>query len=759
MAEPYNVNEMEYELIFTPGEANESTLPLGRFLPPVPARMVMGWLKKTAAPGSLILDPLGSTPQLPLEAARAGYRVLVATNNPIITFMIEELAQVPSRGDFQAALAELASAHRGNERLEVHIRSLYQSECVTCHQSIQPQAFLWKRGETQPYARLYHCPHCGDEREHPLDEADIKRLALPGNPNLHRARALERIAPPGDLLRDGAQEAIQFFLPRSLYVLTHLINRIEGLSIPENRRRLLYALALSVCDDATVLWPYPEGRSRPRQLTIPPQFRENNLWLAIERAVDDWLHPGSRVSLTHWPELPPADGGICLFPGRLRSLLPLPASLPIEAATMVLPRPNQAFWTLSAVWSGWLWGRQAVQPLRNALERQRYDWHWHAQALSSVFSLLAKHLPQATPIWGILPELAPGFLSAAVLAAEAIGLHLEGLSQQPETELAQLLLKSEQARNPQPLGEEIDPVIERGVFDLLSSAGEPVEYISLHAAGLKSLAAQHLLPSGQVYLTGETFARLQNGFTRLFKFNRRLKRYERQPSQNIETGWWWFSDLPGSLESPLADRVEIALVRWLLKNPGRTLLEIEAGLNEQFPGLLTPPLALLQVCLDSYAAKAGANSNGWQVRPSEAPATRRADLEAIRRGLERLGKRLGFLTQGEQPLAWQRKEGNPVLLLFPLASAVISRHVYQQQALPPNRCILVIPGSRVNLALYKMRRDPRLAEAVASGWRFMKFRQLRQMLDHPNLDQSLFEEMLAADPPRWEDATQLSLMS
>jgi hypothetical protein len=293
---------------------------------------------------------------------------------------------------------------------------------------------------------------------------------------------------------------------------------------------------------------------------------------------------------------------------------------------------------------------------------------------------------------------------------------------------------------------------------LLAKAGEPVGYINLHAAGLQSLAGLHLMASGSAHLTGETLTRLQNGFNRVFKTSQRMKRYERQPSQNIETGWWGLADDPASLDMPLADRVEIAMVRWLLKNPGCTLLEIEAGLNDQFPGLLTPSRDLIQVCLDSYAAQVGASSAGWQVRPSEAPATRRADLEAIRRGLERLGKKLGFVPQGDLPLVWQKPEGEVALMLFPLASAVISRHVFQRQSLSPDRCILVIPGSRVNLVLYKIHQNPQLAEAVASGWRFMKFRQLRQMLEHPNLDQSLFQEVLASDPPHWEEATQLSIL-
>ena len=63
---------MILDLPFTPGAALPPVLPLGRYLPPVPAGMVAGWLQQQAAPGDWVLDPLGSTPQLALEAARAG---------------------------------------------------------------------------------------------------------------------------------------------------------------------------------------------------------------------------------------------------------------------------------------------------------------------------------------------------------------------------------------------------------------------------------------------------------------------------------------------------------------------------------------------------------------------------------------------------------------------------------------------------------------------------------------------------------------
>jgi hypothetical protein len=526
--------------------------------------------------------------------------------------------------------------------------------------------------------------------------------------------------------------------------------------LPAYRRRLLIALVLNVCDDANSLWPYPEGRSRPRQLVIPPVFRENNLWLALEAAQESWDLAGSPVKVTRWPELPPAEGGVCIFPGRLKALLPLPETIPLQAVVAVVPRPNQALWTLSAVWSGWLWGRDAVAPLRSALERQRYDWHWHANALYSVFSLLSQFIAKDVPVWGIMPELVPGFLSAVLLAADTANLRLQGIALQREGDLAQILYQEAPQAVPRSGAKKWEEVIQQSVQEELLRTGQPAQYLPLHAAGLAALVKSRLLTDGEGSIQSENLTLLQNSFGKVFK-GPLIVRCERQPSANIETGWWWLSTTGPEGELALDDRVEIELVKWLNRNPGQPFSEIKAALYQIFPGLQAPSEELIRVCLDSYAACVGSDPPLWQIRPSEAPAVRRADLETIHRGLVKLAKRLAFIPEGENPMVWKNQRQTEYLL-FPQASAIIGRHVLKNQTLPPEHCILVAPGSRINLILYKMRHNPLLAEAVAGGWRIMKFRQLRQMLEQPDLTPAMFENLVEGDPPRWEEATQLSML-
>ena len=389
------------------------------------------------------MEPFGASPELPVEIARAGYRLLAAVNNPIARFLIELHACPPTESELRSALADLASAQRAGERIEPHIRALYQTECAQCSHPVEAQAFIWDRESNTPVGKIYSCPHCKDSGERPTNPADIQRAAGFAASGLHRARALERVAPLDDPDRSYAEEALSMYLPRAVYGLFTLVNRLD--SFPSARRRLVSALLLAAFDQANVLWAYPAKSYRPRQLNIPPRFQEKNLWLALENAVEAWssLPEQGNVPVTTWPELPPESGGICLFEGRLKDLaaqfLETPdRKLEIQAALTALPRPNQAFWTLSALWAGWLWGQAASSLFKSVLRRRRYDWSWHSVALHSAFSSLAPLLKPGTPCVGLMGEPEAGFLSAAVVAADLSGLQLEGMALRSAPEQAQL---------------------------------------------------------------------------------------------------------------------------------------------------------------------------------------------------------------------------------------------------------------------------------------------------------------------------------
>jgi hypothetical protein len=115
--------------VYIPGDEPEKSAPLARYLPPIPEGVAAAFLAQHSGLSGLeraawILDPLGASPPLAAEIASHGYRALVAVNNPVTHFLLEMVANPPSQADLRAALAELAAARKGDERLETHLQSL-----------------------------------------------------------------------------------------------------------------------------------------------------------------------------------------------------------------------------------------------------------------------------------------------------------------------------------------------------------------------------------------------------------------------------------------------------------------------------------------------------------------------------------------------------------------------------------------------------------------------------------------------------------
>ena len=156
------MEEAFHETHYIPGKKPVGDLPLERYLPPTYRGVAPSWLKGNIPEHGWLLDPFGASPGLLVEAASHGYRVIVSANNPVTRFMLEIIANPPSISDFQAALANLASQQVGKERLEPHIKSLYETNCANCNQIIPAKEFIWRRDERTPFAKIYECSYCGD---------------------------------------------------------------------------------------------------------------------------------------------------------------------------------------------------------------------------------------------------------------------------------------------------------------------------------------------------------------------------------------------------------------------------------------------------------------------------------------------------------------------------------------------------------------------------------------------------------------------
>ncbi len=740
------------ELPYISGKQNETPSPLARFLPPIEIGTCTTWVEANLSANAWVLDPFGGSPQQALHLARSGARVLVAANNPISRFLLEMASDPPSESDFKAALAELGASRKGDERLETHLKKLYETECSNCKRTLMADAFLWRKDADVPFARIYTCPYCGDagERLTSLDDAE-RASALLASDKLHRARVLERVAPLNDPDREYAEDAVRTYLPRALYVLTTLVNRLDGLTLTSVRRRALEALLLTVFDAANTLYPHPTERPRPKQLIVPGQFYEHNLWKTLEDSIALWTHYATLTPLTLFPACPPESGGICLFEGKLKDLAEN-AELPnFDAAISAIPRPNQAFWTLSALWAGWLWGSDAAEHFKVGLRRRRYEWGWHATALQAAFRHLGTLLSEKTPVFALLSEPEPSFLSAAVAAASP-AFQLKNLAMRTKHDPVQIIWERADSFPPREktgMGTE-KADLDGAIHEHLLNRGEAATYLHLHAQALSEYArTQNLLLPQET--ADAALSRIHANIEDALLANTKLIRYEGS-QKSIQVGLWGLSS-PEENPLPHADRVEMAVVRYLSRNPSKTLYEIESEIYPQFSGLETPSKALVAAILDSYAQRSDAGT--WSLRPNDSPSARHADLDEMRALLTDIGLRLGYTTTqfNEKTLFWG-DEADPDYVFHLIASALVYE-LFRQTKWAREKSIILLPGGRAGLLAHKQKRDPALRIA-SEGWRFIKFRLLRSLGELPLITKETWNEQIGSDPI--EGRTQSQLM-
>ena len=822
-------------MAYIPGEAIKNPEPLSRYLPPIPDCVISTWLSKNIPIGSWILDPFGASPRLIVDAARAGYRLLVTANNPIARFLLEMAATPPKIEDLKSALAELAASYKADERMEPHIQSLYNTRCARCGQIVSAEAFLWEHGDPSPYIRIYTCPFCGDSGEHPCMPYDAELVSQFSSSGLHKARALERVVAATDQDRIHVEQALSIYPPRALYALITIINKIEGLNISPIGQKNLAALLLYAFDQGTAMWRYPGQRERRRQLTIPRHFRENNIWLMLEQGINIWstgigLDSYPSIPILFWPEEPPASGGICVHEGRLVSISDTLSKINIKAVSTVIPRPNQAFWTLSALWAGWLWGREAVGSFKSVLHRQRYDWGWHTTALTTLFTQLENILAPSTPIFGLLSEAEPGFIASVLVAARIAGCGLQGIAIRPEEDQAQILWKSQ--TNSELRKTDLSP-IELGSLSAkmyLESRGEPASYLNtISAAFLKIIQSSTIEqdqqriakkngPEGQSKISDTpeqneltptlVYSKVYNSAREALAYRSGFLQFSLQESSPVETTtknqtiqsslftseienvkseedetanvvitgaiteaglekerptrssdiskstFLWLREINNVDHISITDRYEIAIMDYLKIHTNCTSKEISSVMCDMFPGLYTPDPEFIRICLESYGEKLSKDDSHWQIRQEDQSNARQMDIESAQRYIHQIADRLKFFctdySSGGKVTAimWTDNNGDMDFCFFPTFTGAIGEIVLFNEK-PPKKGIIVLPGSRANIVVYKLHRDPRLSKAFnpsQGNWQFLKFRHLKSLAENPLLNQGNIDQLLQLDP-------------
>ncbi|MBM3137700.1 MAG: hypothetical protein FJZ98_05885 [Chloroflexi bacterium] len=725
--------------------------PLDRFLPPFPKAVISTWLKEHTKQGDLIIDPLGSNPMLALEVASANRKVMFARNNPVLWLILEVLASSPTEKEISAAVSKLLLSRQGGVTLEEQLKAIYISRCFDCGESIQPDGYIWNEGAVTPILKVYQCPACGAQGEKPVNDEDIQSLRNLGNIGLQRTRAFQRAASDDEYECQTIDHALDCYLPRSIFTLMLLVNRLDRLDVKKEEKLLLQAVLLSIFDDGNSLWYWPLRDHRPLQLNVPSRYFERNLFLSLESGHEKWQSPFGKIDVCYYPQMPNTEGGICLYQRRLADQENFLADLMPQACTTVFPRPNQAFWTLSALWSGWLWGRNGSIPMRSALARRRYDWYWFAQAISSTMIPVARKIGDESTVFGLFPEATANFYLGLSCGMNTAGFHLDGYAYRPSRDMIQNHWQTGSKSTDIEL-----PDIRKLIKDLLIERGEPASFNEFLMSVISEFFIQGAIAKEISQIDEGLLKQIQENITLQLRDEHFTLAYAtNQPGGSK----WWLVDAREA-KSPLAERVELFIKNFLETHPNVNLHDVERVTCQEFRGRLTPSPELIHSVIVSYSLFLEPSRVEIKLRGQEEESQRISDLREACILLKKTGKTLGFDVKGPElgVIEWRNEKRSIISRFFLKSSCDIMDQLINTPEEEAILNIFVLPGSRSRLIAYRMREDPRFTSALSNNWHFLKFRHLRRLAAMDNLTFDLWKDLLDGDPLLWEAPEQTPLL-
>jgi hypothetical protein len=771
---------------------------------PIPAGVAEAYVGAYTRPGERVLVPFCQGPQVVREVVASG-RVAVALNfDPLLVLLVQVALDPPPARELDAAVARLGDSLKRGAPLRHYLQEYYATTCPACLRQAVATYFVWDRELAEPVAKYVRCPACDWDGRTAVDVEDRERLAGVDPRGMHYHYLLDRIAEGGGrgLSRARLEQLLELYSARNLYALAELTLKIESLFSPGPLRQALKLLLLDCLDRCSSLAPPPgrAGQGRRRQgLARPSRYLEYNVWLAFEEAVarlstlaGEARHRLS-VSLdalqaaeTPPPEAPlPGDGpqGI-IAQGLVRDL---PRSLPPRSLRLILTSPpplEPAAWALSYLWGAWLLGMEAVASLQPLLRQRSADQGWYARVMAGSLATLSDLLRDDGRVVLVLSNQSPAVVEALVLAASSVNLGVVALVQRGGDYRLELAPTAAPTIGPSgaPLKERICQAALEAAVRTIRARGEPTSWRVLHAAIQRELAEEGLLRrvidasmdtrSALDLVAGQVQNALEDpSLERLVASRGTLAEAEGAPTPAVgpvaagEELYWLAA--PREMAAPLSDRVEVQAHQILQDRPGEgqggpvTETGFARALYAHFPGPLVPDRGLVAACLETYGQQMP--DGRWQLRPEDRPQARDAEREEIIDQLLALGRRLGYRSHRWEPFdaAWLEREAVRALFVVRWRAAVS-----ELLALAPQlagdaagaRTYLVIPGGRAALVSYKLGHNPLWQQAVEEkGWRFIKYRHVRQLAAQDEVDEYQLRTIVGLDPIVEREGAQIPL--
>jgi hypothetical protein len=760
---------------FIPGRPGPPGAPLARYRPIQPVRAARVYVQQLTQPGDLVVDLFCQGPTVVREATALGRRALGFSVNPLLLVVarlglswLDADAAVKSTTvnatAVNAAFTHLADTLKGDTPLYQHILSLYHSACPTCGAAGTAEWLAWDRDGNFPFQKAVRCPNCEEVQEGPPDDADVALAQRVQPRGLAYYYALDRVAPPGHPARERAAELVELYTPRNLSALMDITMRLEGLEAEREVKLVLTATLLECFDAGSSLDPPDEERSRPRTLRVPSLYLERNVWFLFEEGVARLLAQEPVSPARRAPDVAAlVDGaaeGYALVSYAARDVRKIIE--PGSAALIIAdpPQPDAVFWALSALWAGWLWESPAARRLRPFLRRRRFDWEWHWRVSQVALQAAGPLLGPEGHLVTLFSEREEEALTSICLAANSAGYALEGWGYSPEVGHRQVWRwEGQRTKHQVPELEEVKQAIasatEEAMVRTLRERGEPTIWPLLHASAHAELVARGLLARAAAIprSSSPAFALIANAVQEAFEAAPLTQGAEREET---EKPLWWLADAPQTTDT-LADRVETQVWELLIQQRTWNKEELINATYAHLSGPLTPDLALVLVCIESYSVQV---DETLHLRAEDDPLQRSTEVKALRKELVELGKRLGF--QVKRGRGWDVRwlEESAEAYVFDISpTASLAQHLLIKRTADTGaqRC-LVLPGGRSHLANFKLQRDPRLANIVViEEWQFIKFRLLRRLVAEEALDRHALKTVLGLDPIAEQEAAQIPL--
>ena len=716
-----------------PGQHIPAMLPLQRYRLPQVQGSVQAALAEISKPGDIVLE-LGSTGPVYIRAAVQLERRMIALNvNPILLLASAIALQPIPVDEAHTALTHLGDLPKSGQPLFAHLESLYRSRCPACNRPGIAEWFAWDRDQKRPFAKQVRSARCSDPQQGPVDEQDLEAAArFPPHSGPAYHLALGRVGTPDMPQHERVAELVSLYTTRNLSALMDILHRLHQSATSPAAQRILSALLLEAMDQGNSLIAHNDARGRPRSLRPPPRFREYNIWLLLEQALNVYARDIAPIPAIG----PPAPSikallerdapAYLLFARPLRALARLIPEASIAAVVFQPTPPDAVFWALSALWSCWLWPEASSATLRAYLVRRRLDWDWHRHNLRRALRSLKPLLRPDPPLLFILPEANCTAVAMNLAAAAEAGLRPSHWIAPPQQGFQAILAppSSDRQRRKHSGAARIATFLRR--------RGEPSDATLLQIAALVEAGAEApaLLETLPDALGAPRFT-------------------------SPAAGTLWLRN-PTKSKRPLADRVEEAARRLLQQAPVWTPAGIARALYQKFSGPLSPPTDLVEACIAAYTVSS--DKGELALRPEDAPQARQRELRQVRALLRQLGERLDFEVGKEAlwDVTWG-DYGSAHYLFRCTHTAFLAPHLLATYPERQVRRCLVLPGGRAALVALKLRYDPRYQQAVTRDhWTFIKFRHLRHMAQAVQ-SRADIEVYLGLDPIVEQEHAQIPL--